>query len=667
MKKFHFWRSLFILAACILSVSPLNAELYLRIAVINSLMGDVKVFVSKEGNWITPEKGHTLRPKDQINVFQGSEATVTFQDGTSIVIKENSLLSIEKLFIEKPSEEKETIFKLWLGKIKAIVTQADPTKEKFEFLTPSATCAIRGTDLSLAVNKTNDTLLKVYEGEVAAREISGLGGDFIVKAGQQMKISKGVEPFGIEPLVEDTPPAQEPPAETPTIEGTPDITPPAPDIMPPVKGGLPTEETPPSAPTTQAAGPSGFNLGPVGITMNGTLGAVVLTDPVTGLQKLYFQIGLLPEITLWKLGVGIDLYLYFDEENKLRKEDWNDSNDYLNKILYVKYGQKGEPVFAYLGGIRSTTLGHGLIMSNYTNMLRYPDVRTIGGILDVDFGVGGFETIVANLNQAEVFGGRVYYRPFRNSSLPIIHRLAVGGSVVTDTDPDSDDDTKDDSVTVWGADIELPIFENKFFSILAHADYAQMELADKYELTGSSDNGKGITEGIMGNIFFLNYRFEYRRLEANFIPSYFDSYYDIDRWNSVTSTTKASSIPNTNKPIAEGPYGELSFSLLNKIGFRAFYETYSQDPRSVYPRVYGSVSVDPSLLLNKYDVSVEFERRDVEKWSDLQNFKDPNTILTANIGYAIAPNVYLVYVHKQTFDRTGAPVKTTSIITKITF
>jgi len=48
----------------------------------------------------------------------------------------------------------------------------------------------------------------------------------------------------------------------------------------------------------------------------------------------------------------------------------------------------------------------------------------------------------------------------------------------------------------------------------------------KYETEPSLDGGNGWAMGFMGGILVgISYRLEFRRLENNFIPSYFDSYY----------------------------------------------------------------------------------------------------------------------------------------------
>ena len=58
---------------------------------------------------------------------------------------------------------------------------------------------------------------------------------------------------------------------------------------------------------------------------------------------LYNQIALRPEINIGNVGVGLDLILYIDNEGNIRYDEWDIENDpglLLDKILYIKYGQK---------------------------------------------------------------------------------------------------------------------------------------------------------------------------------------------------------------------------------------------------------------------------------------------------------------------------------------
>ena len=61
--------------------------------------------------------------------------------------------------------------------------------------------------------------------------------------------------------------------------------------------------------------------------------------------KPHYRIAFRPEISFSDFGIGLDLNLDFDSEGKLRKENFNETSDYLSIIRYIRYGVKNDPVF----------------------------------------------------------------------------------------------------------------------------------------------------------------------------------------------------------------------------------------------------------------------------------------------------------------------------------
>ncbi len=105
----------------------------------------------------------------------------------------------------------------------------------------------------------------------------------------------------------------------------------------------------------------------------------------------FSSIGLAPDISFGKFGIGLDLTINYNTENGslyIRRADWvvnsfqNFLEVYLPKIAYIRYGVKGDPLFLKLGSFADATLGDGFIMGNYNNMLFMPGpapLRSAGG------------------------------------------------------------------------------------------------------------------------------------------------------------------------------------------------------------------------------------------------------------------------------------------------
>ena len=177
---------------------------------------------------------------------------------------------------------------------------------------------------------------------------------------------------------------------------------------------------------------------------------------------LYNQLALRPEINIWKVGIGLDLVLYVDNEGNMRNEEWDIENDpalLLDKILYIRYGDISDPLWIKYGSIEGKTMGYGGLMNGYSNMMEFPTVRRVGINTGFNIGPVGGELFLSNLkdiSRGGTIGGlRMAYTV--SDDLPI----TIGVNYITDANmfsglkdkdgdsyPDAFDDFPDDS-TLW--------------------------------------------------------------------------------------------------------------------------------------------------------------------------------------------------------------------------
>lgn len=165
--------------------------------------------------------------------------------------------------------------------------------------------------------------------------------------------------------------------------------------------------------------------------MDGMLGSVVV-DGV-----LYTQVRLLPEIAIWKLGLGLDIDLLIDGEGKLRGDNWDSWDDVLRKIFYVRFSDRTDSLYFKIGRIPDYTLGHGLIFDDFSNMLRYPAVKNIGGYLGVNtnsYGFG-FEVYTHDISKNDIIAGRASLKPLQFLGLPLLKKLKLGVNAGADRNP----------------------------------------------------------------------------------------------------------------------------------------------------------------------------------------------------------------------------------------
>lgn len=159
-----------------------------------------------------------------------------------------------------------------------------------------------------------------------------------------------------------------------------------------------------------------------------TGGAVIGGVTVDG--KTYQQLSLRADVPIGKFGFGVDMQLLFDANGNIRKDDWDEWQDYLDKIYYIRYGKKIDPFYIKLGGLDYTYMGYSNIVNGYSNMVQYPTRKRYGGemsfyvpaekyngkpLLGGEFFFNDAKEMFVEspANKGIVAGARVFYRPMR--------------------------------------------------------------------------------------------------------------------------------------------------------------------------------------------------------------------------------------------------------------
>ena len=114
-------------------------------------------------------------------------------------------------------------------------------------------------------------------------------------------------------------------------------------------------------------------------------------------DTIYNQVALRPELSLGKLGIGFDLVMYIDNEGNVRKDEWDEPSDFIDKILYLRWGQKSDPFWLKWGSLNNVTLGYGGLLNGYSNMMEFPSVRKVGINTGINYGNFGTEIFLSNM------------------------------------------------------------------------------------------------------------------------------------------------------------------------------------------------------------------------------------------------------------------------------
>ncbi|MFO7659904.1 MAG: hypothetical protein R6V77_03235, partial [Candidatus Cloacimonadaceae bacterium] len=166
-----------------------------------------------------------------------------------------------------------------------------------------------------------------------------------------------------------------------------------------------------------------------GFHLSGTAGYITVGS------QTYTQLRLMPEFSIYKFGMGLDLDLLIDSELHLRKDDWNEPKDLLEKVYYIRFADRKDLVYMKAGGFNRHKLGHGLIMNDYTNRLLYPAQRDIGIMLGCNLNLPfqpGMEIFTSNVLKNQILTAHAHFKPFVLSEKKAISDLTVGAMVATD-------------------------------------------------------------------------------------------------------------------------------------------------------------------------------------------------------------------------------------------
>lgn len=98
--------------------------------------------------------------KDVIEVKNNAAAELKLDDGTTLVLRENTKIAVTQFLFQPKQRRRETAVQIFFGKVKAVVAKTfDKKRSQTQLQTPTATVGIRGTEVALDVTKS---VTKVY-------------------------------------------------------------------------------------------------------------------------------------------------------------------------------------------------------------------------------------------------------------------------------------------------------------------------------------------------------------------------------------------------------------------------------------------------------------------------------------------------------------------------
>ena len=319
----------------------------------------------------------------------------------------------------------------------------------------------------------------------------------------------------------------------------------------------------------------------------------------------YFRTQAQPDISLpGKLGFGLDLVVLIGEKDgkvSILAEDgeaWDSFSTYMRAIRYVRYGLPSDPLYLRYGELDLVTIGHGFIMSGYSNH----DRRGLRLNLALPSNKIGMEAVVNNLATPSIFGGRLFAQPLKKENGAFWRSLEFGITYLTDIEPltlQEDDNLEENTkgivsevntkpLQAIGLDIGIPIFKNGLIRSDIYSDLALLNMAQS---SSGEIDFETTTNGIASGIRFLLpktiFKTEYRIFMEGFTPTIFDYTYEVNK--GLISDTINSNLPNfegkedeSNGLSLRGFYSMLLVQPLKNVSFLGTVENYSHTEPKMY-------------------------------------------------------------------------------------
>ncbi len=227
------------------------------------------------------------------------------------------------------------------------------------------------------------------------------------------------------------------------------------------------------------------------------------------------------------------------------KDDWNEARDWVKLLKFFQYGHKHDLFYFYFGEHRNRYMGNGTILGAYHNTLKLNFPKR-GVNIGVNTDYAGIDFFMDDVTPPNVIGGRTYFKPlsfFDKQSY--WNNLELGftflGDVFTpyrivselyDSVPRR---TVDEIYTyVAGFDIGFRFFTSEYYQVKFYTDWNKIK-----------DAGSGFHLGLkhvadLPTIIPMRIlsTWEYKAMQSNYAPSYFNTFYDIQREHYRDGMTK---------------------------------------------------------------------------------------------------------------------------------
>lgn len=363
-------------------------------------------------------------------------------------------------------------------------------------------------------------------------------------------------------------------------------------------------------------------LGALGVTKlqtkNTRIGVRLGTNTI---GSTIFAVGTLDfDLMVSKLGVGLSVPLrvpIYDQSQSfsnalliqkqgltLREEDWDELSEILRVIRFIRWGGKEQRLYVNIGTESPATIGHGNLVRRYMANVDVNRGR-VSGEVDWYGDYAGFEMFVGDLLAPQnMVSAMAFLKPFGGSSTQWLKSLSVGATFAADfaapyrlarlDGPGSFKDLPqlDTSTSSVSSPLVAETRAAQLVGVSIETKVVKTESADVkpyLELSQLTGGGSGVSLGGLGRFswgkqdesqYALRVVGELRAFQGNFLPGYFDTFYEIQKYqflkgglNDVRADrTKLEEVLSRAPDLKLGYYAEAQIAKIDSAAFTAAFE-----------------------------------------------------------------------------------------------
>lgn len=688
--------ALIVLGTLVLAGIPLSAqEQKVVLAFFENNSGDLRL-VNEDGS---EEKfGEELAFGDDVPILwtlvtgdSDSAELLLEPNGTIIKVAENTNFTVESL--QGLDGAYSNTFNLGFGKFRTIAAMVSGN-ERYDFKGMATTCGVRGTDFGMQRQIVGTTEVEeafVFDGEVAYTK-HATGETILLTANQYADAQNPVfQPLEM-PSTKSEGLLNELDFKQLKAVGASQV-----GEAAAAEEALGVEEAAKEAEEAveEVKEPSGWEF------LSFDVGALTVGDDT------YAKAVLTPSLTIGKFTAGFYLPLIYgtdvfdtgDWYKPKGNNEWSFGTDQGGeigavlrdlaidlalKIEYIQWGDPNDSFYLRVGSIHNVTLGHGLVMRDYANDIDFPAIRRLGVSIKADFDNAGFQTVLNDLTEPEIFGVRFYARP----AAPAFP-MAIGVSSTVDLDPAGDlpdaESIGNPVLLTLGFDLDYPFVNNESSSFILFADFAGM--IPYFRNSGSAPydgvsagpgwdslisfspfafRNVGTAVGAFGYFGPVDWRLEWRLSKGAFKVQMIDRLYERTRANFARKAAEYAHDPTGSDldALVMGIYGEIGYTMEKVFAVELGYlfpfstsggsswdeEDYLHLGATLFKGAIGGFPIGASISYDRnYFVPMLFygETEDGRELS----FFDEFTVVQASLIYGASDNIDIMLLMTMTATR----------------